>query len=112
MQTSSIGELEEEGGPGKGEAQRRLHWLQVVSVSVVCLSFRRRYFYNKIRNYEALVPPPRKHNTSTAWGDAGLSRTGAVDAGGGPFFELRSRPSSPYHPATHLRLNSHPIAGA
>ena len=33
MQTSSIGELEEEGGPGKGEAQRRLHWLQV-SVSV------------------------------------------------------------------------------
>ena len=53
-----------------------------------------------------------KHNTSTAWGDAGLSRTGAVDAGGGPFFELRSRPSSPYHPATHLRLNSHPIAGA
>ena len=34
MQTSSIGELEEEGGPGKGEAQRRLHWLQVVSVSV------------------------------------------------------------------------------
>ena len=48
MQTSSIGELEEEGGPGKGEAQRRLHWLQV-SVSV---SFRR-YFYNKIRNYEA-----------------------------------------------------------
>ena len=34
MQTSSIGELEEEGGPEKGEAQR--HWLQesVVSVSV------------------------------------------------------------------------------
>ena len=33
MQTSSIGELEEEGGPEKGEAQR--HWLQesVVSVS-------------------------------------------------------------------------------
>ena len=26
MQTSSIGELEEEGGPEKGEAQR--HWLQ------------------------------------------------------------------------------------
>ena len=23
-----------------------------------------------------------KHNTSTAWGEAGLSRTGAVDAGG------------------------------
>ena len=58
MQTSSIGELEEEGGPGKGEAQRRLHWLQV-SVSVVCLSFRRRYFYNKIRNYEALELPSR-----------------------------------------------------
>jgi hypothetical protein len=49
VQTSSIGELEEEGGPEKGEAQR--HWLQESVVSV-CLSFRR-YFYNKIRNYEA-----------------------------------------------------------
>ena len=78
---------------------------------------RKIWFYQNMREdtvhgFNSMDLRTDKHNTSTAWGDAGLSRTGAVDAGGGPFFELRSRPSSPYHPATHLRLNSHPIAGA